>query len=95
MPISETLFEDAFQSYFDNADYDAPANVAKCRAFIAACRKLLAFPSRASQNSVDSEFNKTVIAGELQRARQWLALHAEGASGSSGGVLRFNLEDRA
>jgi hypothetical protein len=95
MPISEALFESVFTAYLDNADYDLPPDVSKCRGFIAACRKLLAFPSRASQNSVDTEFDKNAIREQLKRAEQWLAANPTTSSTTpTGSVLRFNLEDR-
>jgi hypothetical protein len=76
-PTPATALEEHQAAYLANADYDEDGSLAKCRAFITACRSLLVcLPSRMARGQAGNlEWNVEVLKGELDRAQEWLALH--------------------
>lgn len=81
-------------AYLDNADYEEDASVTKAKAFITACRKLLAVPitrtANAGRDGNELELNPELLARMLDEARRWLAAEL---SASSGAVIHADFTD--
>lgn len=73
-------------AYLENADYEEDASVTKAKAFITACRKLLAVPitrtANAGREGNELELNPELIAKMLDEARRWLAAELAATSGA-------------
>lgn len=84
-----STLEDVQAAYLDNVGYDEEGSVAKCRAFITACRALLVrLPSRAARGAAANlEWNIEAITGQLDQAAQWLALHDDAPA--AGSTVRY------
>lgn len=93
MAISEQVFEDAFQAYLDNSSWEETANVAMAKAFVTACRKLLAFPTVHSNNSTSTQFDRKTVENELLRARQFIASSSNGPANGMGGSRQFSFNE--
>lgn len=81
---------DARQAYLDNADYADVASPSKARAFITACRSLLILqPARSMASSHQVEYQPSLIAQQLQEARDWLAINDPTGGGNGAGHKRY------
>ena len=81
-------YKELLEAYDTNADYEEVGSVAKCRAFITACRRLLS-PGVSPKRSVhggrgaeEIEVDLTVLRDQLNAAQQWLADYDAGEIGS-------------
>lgn len=78
-------------AYADNASYEEDASVAKCKAFITACRFLLSpqhLVKQAGKGGGGGEMVETdqvLIRDEMTTARAWLLSNDTSASTNSGG----------
>jgi len=80
-------------SYEDNADYDVPADIAKCRLFITACRvlkrRMLQGATNPSGSSASDTYEK--YEQEEKRAIAWLATNDPDAATAAGsGYVRHS-----
>jgi hypothetical protein len=86
---TDTEIAAARAAYFDNADYEEAASVAKAKAFITACRKLLALPITRSANGArdgnEVELQPDLLERQQSMARQWVAAYA--AANDGAGVI--------
>lgn len=84
-------------AYHENADYDLDGSTGKARAFIVACRQLLAIDvsvkrsAHGGRGGNEVELDQTLIERQLNDARQWLA--AAIAASSGGSVVLADLSD--
>jgi hypothetical protein len=69
-------FDEIRSDYVDNADYAETNSVAKCRAFITACRRLLSFPAGAASGNASTQFQPAAWQAERAAAEAWLATHS-------------------
>jgi hypothetical protein len=76
----------ARDAYFDNAGYEENESLTEAKAFVTACRKLLAVPvTRSAQGGRDGneiEMDPEQIAKQLDEARRWVAATLAATSGS-------------
>lgn len=69
------------EAYHDNADYAETGSIAKARAFVTACRRLLVLqPSESANRETTTRFDMKLIQQELEMARQWLAANDTSAA---------------
>lgn len=73
------------QSYVTYADYEETGSQASCKAFITACRRLLALLPTASggAQSTSFEFDVSQIRSELEAAQNWLATNQTSADNAA------------
>lgn len=95
---SASTLAQAKASYLDNASYAEDSSVAKCKAFITACRfLLLMMPKRAShggRTGEEIEIAPDVIQAEKEAAEAWLAGQpADDGTGGGAGVVHCDLSD--
>lgn len=72
----EQRFEDASAAYYDNADYQAESSPTKCRAFIAACVRLVQLTPQASEHGTANErasFDVRLLSEQQGTAQRWLS----------------------
>jgi len=73
-------------AFFDNADYEEDADQTKAKAFVTACRKLLALPmTRTAQGGRDGnemELDPSQIHKLMDEARRWLAQELAAGEGA-------------
>ena len=68
-------------AYGDNGSYVEDDSVAKCRAFITACRLLLVkLPTVSVKGANSISFRVESLQRELERAQAWLETHSTTAS---------------
>ena len=74
--ITSDQIEEAKQAYFDNADYLEMADVAKCKAFITACTRLIPFlPSRVhtgGNTGSEIDLSLDLVSAQHDVAVRWL-----------------------
>ncbi len=94
---SASTTDAAFAQYENAANYES-TGIADCRLFIEACRFLLS-PRRTVKRSAaggrggsEVELDQTLIAAELEAARQWLAT-ALATLADGGGVIHPDFTD--
>jgi hypothetical protein len=82
-------------SYIDNADYEATGSLAKAKAFVSACRTLLALPLTASAkggSGGDSvTLDPTVLEGMMGHARRYVEQLQNAQQGT--GVVHADFTD--
>lgn len=86
-------FTDARAAYLANADYAETASVTKAKAFITACRKLIALlptETASAENRTRSDENLRQLREEIKGAQQWLATNAVS---TGGGVVHTSFEN--
>lgn len=81
---SSTLAE-VKAEYIDNAGYDANDSASECRAFIKACRVILAWPKRSQKGDVETEFDLSQVRSLLDDALAWLASNDDSSESDSSG----------
>lgn len=75
--------ETILQAYHDNADYEEMAEVAKAKAFVTACRRLLTtLPAESGTRESNVRIDTKLVAEQLKAATDWVA--ANDAGGTSG-----------
>lgn len=73
-------FDEVADAYLDNADFEEAGSVAKARAFVTACvRLLLLLPVSASDQGSAQSFDQKEIQANKQRAQAYIAANASGA----------------
>src|SRR5688500_6874875 len=83
-------------AYDDNASYAEDASVAKCRAFLTACRILLRrMPAQTGTREAQLQLNPGLIQKEMQAAQAWLEAHDTGPTSTAAGprVTRVSFEN--
>jgi hypothetical protein len=82
---SSSSLEEIEDAYDDNASYSEDGSVAKCLAFVTACRLLLRrMPKRQGNREGDLELSPELIQKDMDRAQEWAQANADGnAAGSS------------
>lgn len=95
---STSTIAQAKAAYFDNASYAEDESVAKCKAFITACRfLLLMMPKRAShggRTGEEWEIDPGVIQAEKLAAESWLSGQpTSDGTGGGAGVVHCDLSD--
>lgn len=85
-------------AYDDNASYAEDNSVAKCKAFITACRMLIRrTPVRAVHGGrgagEELESSIELIRKELEAAKGWLAESGDSDEGGAGGVRHFSFAE--
>ena len=86
---SQNTYADAIAAYQDNASYEELVDVAKCRAFISACRFLLSFPNNVNAGDGQSfTVDLARVQVELGQARIWATDHSR-RSGSGSRTFDF------
>ncbi|HEY1600459.1 MAG TPA: hypothetical protein VGG64_12705 [Pirellulales bacterium] len=74
---SSSTYDDAIAAYQDNASYEELEDVAKCRAFISACRFLMSFPNNVNAGDGQSfTVDVSRVQAQLEQARIWAADHS-------------------
>jgi hypothetical protein len=76
MPTPEEQFDTAAAAYYDNAGYET---VAQCRAFITACRRLIAFPAMTSTREGTVQISVATVQKEKEHAQDWLNTQTAGS----------------
>lgn len=79
----EAQYAAAFQAYLDNADYDNPASASKCRAYITACRRLIAFPDSVMSLHERQDDQRSKFEKAMKSAQEWLNANPSAGSSSS------------
>lgn len=92
---SSSTLDEIKAAYLDNATYDEESDAAKARAFIVACRALLLkLPKRARHGgSEEVELTPNEIRGQLEAAKRWLTVNADGTAGSASRVRHISVEE--
>lgn len=73
-------FDQVADAYLDNADFEESGSVAKAKAFVTACVRLLVLlPSSASDQGSSQAFDQKEIQANKQRAQAFIAANASGA----------------
>ncbi len=83
-------------SYVDNASYAEDSSVAKCKAFITACRVLiLRLPAQTGTREAQLQLNPDLIQKEMKAAQEWLEGPGAALGGTSAGprVTRASFEN--
>ena len=83
-------------SYADNASYAEDNSVAKCRAFITACRLLvLKYPRSTGTPQAELTTAIDLVQKEKKAAEEWLEAHDTGPASTSSGprVTRVSFEN--
>ena len=87
-------------AYDDNASYAEDNSVAKCKAFITACRFLLRrVPKRAAhggRSGEEIEFDPDVIQKEKEAAELWLSGNdddTDSGTGGAGSIVHCDVSD--
>jgi hypothetical protein len=83
-------------SYADNASYGEDNSVAKCRAFITACRLLvLKYPRSTGTPQAELTTAIDLVQKEKAAAEKWLEGHDTGGGSAAGGprVTRVSFEN--
>ena len=71
------------EAYLENADYFAEQSVAKCKAFLTACNRLLVMlPAATSKSGDEMQWSIEAIEKQLTAARNWLSSRVGAAAGS-------------
>lgn len=85
---STSTYEEVVAAYRDNASYEETGDVAKARAFVTACRFLLQMlPSSSVGGGGERvDFDTTLIAKEMETARNWISSNASAAVIADRGV---------
>lgn len=80
-------------AYQSNCGYDLESSVTKCKAFIVACRKMLANPvafNRGGSQGHALQFDVSHVASEKQKAEAWLASKSgDNSAGGSGSRMDY------
>jgi len=86
------VLDELVQTACDNLDYDLENSVAKCKACVAALRKIkLMRPKSVSVGANPVSFDE--LASLLERAENWLAANWSATGGSSTGSPSSNYYD--
>lgn len=81
-------------AYDDNASYAEDNSVAKCRAFVTACRFLIRRrPTSLSQNGRSVAFDVRMVQDELKAANEWLSTHSDSAQDAGPRITRADFRD--
>jgi hypothetical protein len=73
-------FDEVADAYLDNADFEEAGSVAKAKAFVTACVRLLVLlPASASDQGSAQSFDQKEIQANKQRAQAYIAANASGA----------------
>lgn len=83
---SASTIADIRAAYLDNLSYSTDSSVAKAKAFIEACRAILAWPEVSTEDGSTTQFNLEQVAAQLAAAEQWLAANDTTTAGGFGTV---------
>lgn len=90
MAITAVEVEAAKQAYYDNADYESDASVAKAKLFIAACTRLMILiPASAAQGGESISMPIAQIESAMNYARKWLSINDSSSTQVPAGVVRY------
>jgi hypothetical protein len=80
--------------YADNASYAEDSSVARCRAFITACRLLvLKYPKSTGTPQAELTTAIDLVQGEKKSAEKWLESHDTGSGSTGPRVTRVSFEN--
>lgn len=90
MAITSVEVEAAKQAYYDNADYVAEGSVAKAKAFMSACARLLILlPASAAQGGESISISVNLLPAQQDAARKWLAINDPASTQTTPGYVRY------
>lgn len=80
------------QAFYDNADFQESASLAKAQAYRTACRRLMGLQPKMAQYGTQGggtrlEIDPNVFVKELDRVNDWIATNADTSAGGSGPVM--------
>ena len=81
----EQEYLDAAAAYHLNSDWFEQGSLAKAKAFVTACTKLIGIlPKLTEHQNERVEFDMRILSGEVDRAMRWASNNADADTGGSG-----------